>query len=169
MNKGKHLISRVKFANIYGITEVSVWASIYWIRDFEREDLLDKQIPIAGEPLPFTNLILLDEASGKVITRPGERGGVVITSVDRAKENSRFCYLTEDILHFINTGMVYPENIEYRHSGDVAIYNENMELTFVGRKDFQLKINGKRISPEEFEDVCFRSSLISNVKLDFKR
>lgn len=43
----------------------------------------------------------------------------------------------------------YPEFI-YR-TGDLAVYNEDGELVFSGRKDFQIKYMGHRIELEEIE------------------
>ncbi|MDE5670306.1 MAG: AMP-binding protein, partial [Eubacterium sp.] len=43
----------------------------------------------------------------------------------------------------------YPELI-YR-TGDLAVYNEDGELVFSGRKDFQIKYMGHRIELEEIE------------------
>ena len=44
------------------------------------------------------------------------------------------------------------EELFYR-TGDLAYYNENGELVFAGRKDFQIKHMGRRIELEEIESA----------------
>ncbi len=57
----------------------------------------------------------------------------------------------QNALHFVQNplNLCYPETI-YR-TGDLAHYDENGDLLFSGRKDFQIKYMGHRIEMEEIE------------------
>lgn len=62
-----------------------------------------------------------------------------------------YCAPEQTATHFVQNPLnsCYPELI-YR-TGDLARYDENGELVFSGRKDFQIKYMGHRIELEEIE------------------
>lgn len=131
------------FVNLYGPTE-STGNCMYYIvdRDFELEDTL----PL-GKPFPNSRILVLDE-EGKPVGS-GQTGEVYIrgTSVaigyyrDRERTSESF------VQNPLNRN--YPE-IVYR-TGDLARLDDNGELRFAARKDFQIKHMGHRIELEELE------------------
>ena len=44
----------------------------------------------------------------------------------------------------------------FNRSGDLIRWNANLDLVFVGRKDFQLKINGQRLDAGEVENTVVK-------------
>eukprot|EP00833_Pecoramyces_ruminatium_P018291 jgi/Orpsp1_1/1192323/evm.model.d7180000092279.1 len=47
-------------------------------------------------------------------------------------------------------------------TGDIGKWTENGEIEFIGRKDFQVKINGIRIELGEIESVINQMNYINN-------
>ena len=134
------------FVNLYGPTEITCNCT-YHILDAERD--YSDGIPI-GKPFPNEHVFLLDDADSLVrpdmIDTVGEicvRGTALALGY---YNNPAQCEK-----HFVQNPLnsAYPETI-YR-TGDLARYNEDGDLVFSGRKDFQIKYMGHRIELEEIE------------------
>lgn len=133
-----------QFVNLYGPTEITCNCT-YHILSNERE--YTDAIPI-GIPFPNEDVFLLDDENNLISsqTTTGEicvRGSALALGYFRAAD--------ENDKHFTQNPLNdnYPEKI-YR-TGDLARYDENGELVFCGRKDFQIKYMGHRIELEEIE------------------
>ncbi|MCR5302724.1 MAG: amino acid adenylation domain-containing protein [Lachnospiraceae bacterium] len=132
------------FVQIYGPTEIT-GVCTYHITDREYAD--DETIPI-GKAFRNTEVFLLDE-DNRLITRSdviGEicvKGSCLALGYYNAKEKSDEVFVQNPLNPF------YSEKI-YR-TGDLARYNENRDLVFVSRKDFQIKHMGHRIELGEIE------------------
>ena len=139
----KHL-PEATLVNVYGPTEITCNCT-YHILDPERDYAAG--IPI-GIPFPNEHVFLLD-GEDKLVTDedvPGEicvRGTALALGYYRNPE--------QNAAHFVQNPLNphYPELI-YR-TGDLGRYNEQGELDFCGRKDFQIKYMGHRIELEEIE------------------
>ena len=139
----KHL-PEATLVNVYGPTEITCNCT-YHILDPERDYAAG--IPI-GIPFPNEHVFLLD-GEDKLVTQedvPGEicvRGTALALGYYRNPE--------QNAAHFVQNPLNphYPELI-YR-TGDLGRYNEQGELDFCGRKDFQIKYMGHRIELEEIE------------------
>ena len=149
----KHL-RKAKFFNLYGPTEATGMSCYYEIsREFE----LDELIPI-GQAFKNTNIMLLTE--DKELAQKGEVGEICIrgTSLtlgyykDFEKTNEAF------IQNPLNTN--YPELIYC--TGDLGKYNEQGELTFISRKDNQVKHMGHRIELGEIEIIINMLDKVQN-------
>jgi acyl-coenzyme A synthetase/AMP-(fatty) acid ligase len=142
-NIWKEALGDAKFTNLYGPTEGTGMCCYYRVeRNFE----LDEVIPV-GRPFKNTEIILLNEKNERA--KKGETGEICIrgTSVTLGYYNN-----------FEKTNEVYVQNPLNNHypeliykTGDLGRYNENGELVFVSRKDYQIKHMGHRIELGEIE------------------
>lgn len=137
-------LPNAKYVNLYGPTEITCNCT-YHILDNER-DYADG-IPI-GKPFPNEDVILLDENNNRIseVGKVGEicvRGTALALGYYSNSEQNAKAFVQNPLNPY------YPELI-YR-TGDLARYNENGELVFSGRKDFQIKYMGHRIELEEIE------------------
>lgn len=146
----KHLLCwqqhlpRAQFVNLYGPTEITCNCTYHRL-DPERDYAAG--IPI-GRPFPNEQVLLLDEYQNAV-TEPGEVGEICVRGSALALGYWRCPEQTA--AHFVQNPLQdrYPELI-YR-TGDLGRYNDDGELIFCGRKDFQIKYMGHRIELEEIE------------------
>ena len=137
----------IQYVNLYGPAEVT-YACTYYVVDREFAD--DAPLPI-GRPCGNTEVIILNE-EGRAV-QPNEIGELCVRGScvalgyygNREKTSSAF--------------VQNPLNLNYRdiiyRTGDLAFYNEQSELIFVGRKDFQIKHQGYRIELGEIESAAY--------------
>ncbi len=142
-NFRKHLPD-TEFVNLYGPTEITCNCT-YHILEKERD--YSGGIPI-GRPFPNEDVFLLDENNSR-ITVPEKSGEICVRGTALAL--GYYSAPEQNMEHFVQNPLnnCYPETI-YR-TGDLGRYNENGELVFSGRKDFQIKYMGHRIEIEEIE------------------
>lgn len=133
-----------KFVNLYGPTEITCNCT-YHIIDNSKE--YERGIPI-GKPFYNREILLLDE-SNKLISDSSAVGEICVrgSSVAIGYCNNPEQTAKAFVQNPLNT--LYPDII-YR-TGDLAEYDENGDLFFCGRKDFQIKHMGHRIELEEIE------------------
>ena len=139
-NLWKTTLPETDFVNLYGPTEGTGMCCYY------RADRLFEEgesIPI-GRPFKNTEILLLDENN-----KPADMGELCIrgTSVTLGYYNNPEKTAENFVQNPLNSA--YPELI-YR-TGDIASRNENGELIFVSRKDYQIKHMGHRIELGEIE------------------
>ncbi|MBP5331560.1 MAG: amino acid adenylation domain-containing protein [Lachnospiraceae bacterium] len=136
-------LPEARFTNLYGPTETTGMCCYYRV---EREIEEGEPIPI-GQPFPNREIILLDDEDKPA--KPGEQGEICIrgNSVTLGYFNDPERTAKAFVQNPLNTA--YPEII-YR-TGDIGCYNSRGELTFVSRKDFQIKHMGHRIELGEIE------------------
>lgn len=142
------------FVNLYGPTEITCNCT-YHIIDNSRE--YENGIPI-GRAFKNREVFLLDNED-KLITNNDETGEICVRGVSVAL--GYFNNPQQTMSAFVQNPLnkMYPDII-YR-TGDLAKYNENGELVFCGRKDFQIKHMGHRIELEEIERAMAAVSEIS--------
>jgi amino acid adenylation domain-containing protein len=148
------------YANLYGPTEITDVCTYYIVnRNFSD----DESLPI-GKPCKNTDVFLLDE-NNHLIMNQDIQGEICVrgTSLSHGYWNS-----SEKTDAFFCQNPInphYPEKI-YR-TGDLAHYNEQDELIFDGRKDFQIKHLGHRIELGEIEAMASSFSSIKTVSADY--
>lgn len=137
-------LPNARYVNLYGPTEITCNCTYYEInREFQAEE----KIPI-GRPFPNEKVFLLDEEN-KQVTTPGVNGELCVSGTALAlgyynnPEQTKRAFIQNPL------NQNYLEMI-YR-TGDLAFYNEDNDLCFAGRKDFQIKHMGHRIELEEIE------------------
>ena len=134
------------FINLYGPTEATGMSCYYVVdRDFDTS----APIPI-GKPFPNTEILLVDERGSEC--RGDEIGEIYIRGSCVAL--GYFADPRATAAAFVQNPLnsLYPETV-YR-TGDLAKYNEKGELIYLGRRDRQLKIMGRRIEPSEIESAA---------------
>ncbi|MCR5824908.1 MAG: amino acid adenylation domain-containing protein [Lachnospiraceae bacterium] len=149
----KKALPKARMFNLYGPTECTGVSTYYEIPDnFEATDT----IPV-GKPFKGTKLFLLDETGNEAAK--GETGEIGIGGPGVALGYYNDPERTKEaFVQHIDKGRV--ERI-YK-TGDLGRFDENGDLIFVSRKDYQIKHMGHRIELGEIEaDV----SLIEGVKL----
>ncbi|NWH69609.1 ACSF4 enzyme, partial [Piaya cayana] len=137
----KHKENKTSIFNLYGITEVSSWATCYKIPEevFSADFRADFPIPL-GSPLFGTKVEVRDTSGSAVLEGEGQ------IFIGCGKE--RFCLLDDEITVPLDT---------MRETGDF-VRVRNSQLFFMGRKDNQIKRHGKRFNIEclqqATEDLC---------------
>ncbi|XP_056187959.1 beta-alanine-activating enzyme isoform X2 [Falco biarmicus] len=136
----KHKENKTSIFNLYGITEVSSWATCYKIPEevFTADFRTDFPIPL-GSPLLGTKVEVRDANGCSVLEGEGQ---VFIGGEERV------CFLDDEITVPLGT---------MRETGDF-VRVQNAKLFFLGRKDNQIKRHGKRFNIEYLqqaaEDLC---------------
>lgn len=136
-------LPNVNLYNEYGPTEGSVWCIAHKI---SKENIGDDPIPI-GEPVANSKIYILDEHLNPVpFGCIGEiyLGGPGLTTgyIKRPDLNQKA---------FVKNPFNPSEKL-YK-TGDLAKYNRNKEIEFLGRSDQQIKIRGYRVELSEIEKV----------------
>ena len=133
------------FANLYGPTEITDICT-YYVVDRKFDD--SESLPI-GKQCYNCNVIIIKDDGTKA--KPGEEGELCVRGSFLAlgyynnpeKTNSAF------VQNPLNSA--YPELI-YK-TGDIVKENENGEIMYLSRKDFQIKHMGYRIELGEIENT----------------
>nr|XP_007996824.2 beta-alanine-activating enzyme isoform X2 [Chlorocebus sabaeus] len=128
--------NKTQIFNVYGITEVSSWATIYRIPEKILNSTLKCELPVQlGFPLlgtvvevRDTNGFTIQEGSGQVFL-----GG-----------RNRVCFLDDEVTVPLGT---------MRATGDFVTVKDG-EIFFLGRKDSQIKRHGKRLNIELVQQVA---------------
>ncbi|WP_301010995.1 amino acid adenylation domain-containing protein, partial [Faecalibaculum rodentium] len=131
------IADRVPVYNTYGPSETTVCASYYCASG--KQPLADGSHPI-GRPVLGASMEILDEAGNPVPT--GTTGEICIYGNgvsagyigDHTRENLAFDH-------------------NMYHSGDLGYQLPDGNFVFLGRKDRQVMVYGKRVEPEEVESV----------------
>ncbi len=150
----QHHYPEAKFVNLYGPTEITCNCT-YHIIDNNRE--YQDRVPI-GKPFDNREVFLLDENNQK-ITEPSFAGEICVGGSSVAlgyynnPEQTSKAFVQNPLCSFYR-------DIIYR-TGDLAEYDENGDLFFCGRKDFQIKHMGHRIELEEIEKAMERVEQIN--------
>nr|WP_024836459.1 amino acid adenylation domain-containing protein [Clostridium sp. 12(A)] len=144
LNTWKKYLPDARYVNLYGPTEITCNCTYY---EIDREFQTDEKIPI-GKPFPNEKVFLLDEED-KQVTGPGINGELCVAGTALAlgyynnPEQTKRAFVQNPLNnHYLE--LIY-------RTGDLAFYNENKDLCFAGRKDFQIKHMGHRIELEEIE------------------
>ena len=137
----------VVYANLYGPTETFVCTG--YVRTGKEPE--GQPLPI-GKALMNTQALVLDE-NGKEVAKgeTGElcmRGCCVALGYYHNPEKTAASF-TQNPTHDR-----YPDRIY--HTGDLVYYDENDDLIYVSRKDFQIKHMGYRIELGEIETAAYQ-------------
>ena len=141
--------TKAKIYNMYGPTETTVWSSI--------KDLTNTDDITIGTPIGNTQFYILDNDCN--LLPIGFTGHLYIGGDGISKGYFNKQDLTSS--KFINDpfkpyGLIY-------NTGDLAKWENNGEITYIGRSDFQVKIRGLRIELEEIENKILDFPNISKV------
>lgn len=139
----REALPEATFTNLYGPTECTGMCCYYRVN---REFAEDEVIPI-GHPFENREILLLT-ADGR-LAGEGEEGEICVrgTALTLGYYNDPVRTAQAFVQNPLNRA--YPELI-YR-TGDIGRYNEEGELVFVSRRDYQIKHMGHRIELGEIE------------------
>lgn len=156
LNMWREVLPTVTYVNYYGPSETT-YASSYYIIDREFKD--DEMLPI-GKAAINTGIFLVDNM-GKEITETEIIGEIYIrgsglalgyyNNPEKTKEN-----FVQNPVHSLFPEIVYK-------TGDLAHYNEDGNIIFDGRADYQIKHLGYRIELGEIENQTISLDGISQV------
>ena len=135
------------FIQIYGPTEIT-GVCTYHVCDRAYEE--DEMIPI-GKPFHNTSVFLLDE-DRKLVRRKDVPGEICVKGTCLALGYYNAPDKTAEVFTQNPLNPYYPERIYY--TGDLAKYDENGDLIFISRKDYQIKHMGHRIELGEIESCA---------------
>ena len=146
LNIWRKALPQVQYVNLYGPTEVTVDCT-YYIINKEFQD--HESIPI-GRPCLNKQVLLLDEQLKPVPI--GQVGEICVRGVGLAKGYYNDPHRTMEV--FVqNPNSPYPDRM-YR-TGDLGVADKKGIITFVSRKDGQIKHMGYRIELGEIETaIC---------------
>lgn len=132
------------FVNVYGPTEITC-NCLYYVVD-RNKDYSDK-LPV-GKPFANERVFLLDDENQEIKDK-NKIGEICVsgTALGLGYYNNK--EQTDKSFGQNPLNNAYLESF-YR-TGDLGYYNEDDDIVFVGRKDFQIKYLGHRIELEEIE------------------
>lgn len=143
--------------NVYGPTETVIWSCAYDCSQTNNAALI-------GRPLANEKCYLLDENLQPV--PKGVVGELFIGGAGLARGYLNRVALTEE--RFINNPFATQSDTErgfnrlYK-TGDLAFMHDDGNIQFLGRSDFQVKINGHRVETGEIEALMNELATISHV------
>ncbi len=146
---------QVRLINMYGITEVTVHATVHPISPAELADGRS----LVGRPIPTSSIYLLDRRTGRRLLPVGAVGEVYVGGLGvaggylRRPELSRQRFLA-DPLPGTPTGTLF-------RSGDLGRWHPDGNLELLGRADSQVKLRGYRIELGEVEARLREHELVS--------
>ncbi len=150
----KRFLPNAKFVNLYGPTEITCNCTYYVLdREFDDADV----IPM-GKAFPNEKVFLLDE-NDQLVVEKGVQGEICVGGTalalgyykDREKTDKAF---VQNPLNKAYNEMIY-------RTGDLGKYDENGDLVYVSRKDFQIKHLGHRIELGEIEALTMARGGVS--------
>ena len=144
MEKYYKLNPNMKIINAYGPTETTICATVN-VLEKEKLDLYDI-IPI-GKPIDNSKILILDE--NLQLTPIGIKGEIYI--LGDGVGNGYLNNLEKNEKSFIKIN-----NKKTYKTGDLAIWNEDGTISFIGREDNQVKINGHRMELGEIESCIYK-------------
>lgn len=137
-------LPKAMFVNIYGPTEITCNCTYHII---DRNRKYDDKLPI-GKAFPNERVILLDE-NNQEITGKNKSGEICV--IGSALALGYFANPKQTEEHFMQNPLISAYEEKMYKTGDLGHYDENDDIIFTGRKDFQIKYLGHRIELEEIE------------------
>jgi len=155
MKKYYKLDPNIKIINGYGPTETTICATVNVLDNSK----LNKYniIPI-GKPIANSKILILDQ---NLQLLPAGIMGELYISGDGVG-NGYLNNTEKNAKSFIKIPQLLNENIAYR-TGDLAKWNEDGTISFIGREDNQVKINGHRMELGEIENCIYEYPNIEKV------
>ena len=145
LNKLKKYLPDAMYVNLYGPTEITCNCTYYIV---DREYQVGEVLPI-GVPFPNERILLLDENDREVA--PGGVGELCVSGTAVAlgyfgdEERTKAAFMQNPL------NKTHMETI-YR-TGDLVRLEEDGQMVYVSRKDFQIKHMGHRIELGEIENA----------------
>lgn len=153
LNRWVETIPGARYVNMYGPTEAT-YACMYY--DIERNFSDDEVLPI-GRACENSEVLLIDQGN---LVPAGEIGEICI--IGQCLSNGYY----KDEKRSDAVFKQNPANTKWHEmmycTGDLGVLGEDGIISFVGRKDFQIKKNGFRIELGEIENAIRSNKEIEN-------
>ena len=144
LNKWKKYLPNATYVNLYGPTEITCNCT-YYILDREYEK--DETIP-AGVPFVNEKVFLLDDED-TLVMEPETEGEICVSGSCLALGYYKDREKTEQV--FVQNPVNERFHERMYRTGDIGKYDNDGNLIYVSRKDFQIKHMGQRIELGEIE------------------
>ena len=140
-------VTNANISNGYGPTEITACCSS---KNIESPNNIN-----IGKPIPNMKVYIVDKDGN--LCPIGVPGEICISGVDLAQGYINDAEKTEKsfVISKFNNERIYK-------TGDIALFNSNGEIEYIGRNDFQIKINGLRIELSEIEKQLLSIKEIQN-------
>ncbi|WP_149302847.1 non-ribosomal peptide synthetase [Pareuzebyella sediminis] len=145
-------LPQVKLFNEYGPTEATVWCTAYEVKS----GAVSGAVPI-GKPVAGNMLYLLDK--NRTLVPYGSTGEIYIGGAGLAKGYWNRPDLTQEL--FVANPFDDTVGEKLYKTGDVARYDLEGNIEFLGRVDEQVKIRGYRIELDEIEKAIIKDHEVS--------
>lgn len=146
------LVPHAGFYNLYGLIETNVFT---YYKVESPEDIGDAPAPIGFACGNSEAIIIRD---GQEVTEPGIEGELCARGAIIMKGYYKNEALTKQ--SFIESPCKRHNGALLYKTGDIAKYNDKMEIIFSGRKGTMVKRNGFRIELPEIEDAIYTISKV---------
>jgi amino acid adenylation domain-containing protein len=146
LNLAKRILSRCdSLWNLYGPTEVTIWATVKKV--LESDELIS-----IGKPIANTQIYILNEQDQ--LMPPGTIGEIVIGGDGVGKGYWKRPDLTAN--KFLKNLFEKNDTARIYRSGDLGKLLPTGEVQCFGRLDEQIKIRGHRVEPGEIEHILLK-------------
>ena len=146
-----------KIFNFYGPTENTVWSSYY---EFKRNDynLSYNGLLSIGKPLKETEIIIVDKHNQ--IQSNGEKGELCLSGPQLTTNYWKNDKKNKEAFFYL-----YHKNkkMKFYRTGDLCSFDVSGNIIYLGRIDFQAKINGYRVELCEVEHHA--KSFLGNINV----
>lgn len=154
----RHLPNLRFIANMYGPTEATANCT-YYVVDREYEDT--ESLPL-GKACDIKDMFILDENNNEITPdQPNVQGELCVCGTSLSKGYWNDKEMTDK--HFMQNPLIKEYNEMMYRTGDLVYYDEQGQLCYVGRKDFQIKHMGYRIEIGEIENAILHANIVENV------
>lgn len=157
LNVWRKYLPNAEYVNLYGPTEITCNCTYYVLHNAPYDETAI--LPI-GKPFPNEKVFLLDEKN-HLVNDVGVQGEICVSGTALALGYYSDSERTNQVFVQNPLNSVYYERI-YR-TGDLGRYDEEGNLVYVSRKDFQIKHLGHRIELGEIEAVTTARAGVSRV------
>ena len=145
LNIWRKALPHCVYVNIYGSTETNL--SIYYVVDRELDD--NDPLPIGKPCGNMRAMVLTDDNRIAAVNEPGE---ICVSAYDRSLEYWNEPEISSRVFVQNPVNGTYKDKI-YR-TGDLGYMDADGNIVYIGRRDFQIKLNGIRIEPGEIESAA---------------
>lgn len=150
-------IPNVTLYSVYGALEMHNPTGFCYSANHNREKEASMYLP-AGYPLPGRSVALLDEYQQPVPA--GERGELYAGGWGLTPG-----YLSGIRKDFFPMLDINGTEERWYRSGDMGVIDTQGRLTIAGRKDFQIKVRGVRVEPEDVEGAMLQYPGVNEAKI----
>ncbi len=154
LNVWKRYVPDALYVNMYGPTEAT-YACMYY--DINREFSDEEKLPL-GRACENSEILLVTEDNR--IAKQGEMGEICI--LGQCLSNGYYGAEDKTKTAFVQNPINVKWNEMMYRTGDLALVDENGDMVFAGRKDFQIKRLGHRIELGEIENAILAIDGIEN-------